>query len=162
MKTLRLILLLFLLGSLPPEISAQNVPVYNFAQLEPILNKRNDTTYLINFWATWCKPCVKEIPDLMKINQKFKNGKFKMILVSLDFDIHLQTKVIPFITEQKIDADVILLNDNKQHEWINKVNEQWTGAIPITIIHNKKFYFFREGEITFDELNELITKNIQQ
>ena len=138
MKTLRFILLLFFLGTLPAEISAQNVPLYNFAQLEPILNNRNDTTYVINFWATWCKPCVKEMPDLMKINQKFKNGKFRMILVSLDFDIHLQTKVIPFITEQNIDADVILLNDSKQHEWINKVNERGRVLfqLPSSIIKN--------------------------
>lgn len=143
-------------------VSAQQVPVYNFEQLEPVLNKRNDTTYVINFWATWCKPCVKEIPDLMKVNQKFKDQKFKMILVSMDFDTHLQTKVIPFINEQNIDADVILLNDSKQHEWIEKVNSKWSGAIPITILFNKDFYFFREGEIAFEELNGQIIKNLIQ
>lgn len=162
MKLFKFIILSFFLGTLITDATAQEVPVYNFRQLEPLLNKRNDTTYVVNFWATWCKPCVKEMPDLIKTNQKFKNGKFKMILVSMDFDIHLQTKVIPFINEQNIEADVILLNDSKQHEWINKVNEAWTGAIPITIIYNKDFYFFREGEITFSELNELITKNLKQ
>ena len=154
--------MLFLLGVLFTSLSAQQVPIYNFDQLEPILNKRNDTTYVINFWATWCKPCVKEMPDLMKANEKFKDEKFKMILVSMDFDTHLNTKVVPFINEQNIDADVILLNDSKQHQWIDKVNKEWSGAIPITIIFNEEFYFFREGEITYSELNELITKNIKQ
>jgi thiol-disulfide isomerase/thioredoxin len=162
MKTYVSYLLLLLFGALSTGISAQLVPVYSFDQLEPVLNKRNDTTYVINFWATWCKPCVKEIPDLMKANQNFKDQKFKMILVSMDFDTHLRTKVIPFINEQNIDTDVILLNDSKQHEWIEKVNNRWSGAIPITILFNKDFYFFREGEITFEELNEIITKNIIQ
>jgi thiol-disulfide isomerase/thioredoxin len=162
MKTYVSYLLLLLFGALSTGISAQHVPVYSFDQLEPVLNKRNDTTYVINFWATWCKPCVKEMPDLMKANQNFKDQKFKMILVSMDFDIHLRTKVIPFINEQNIDTDVILLNDSKQHEWIEKVNNRWSGAIPITILFNKDFYFFREGEITFEELNEIITKNIIQ
>ncbi|MEE4258544.1 MAG: TlpA disulfide reductase family protein [Bacteroidales bacterium] len=162
MKTYVSYLLLLLFGALSTGISAQQVPVYSFDQLEPVLNKRNDTTYVINFWATWCKPCVKEMPDLMKANQNFKDQKFKMILVSMDFDIHLRTKVIPFINEQNIDTDVILLNDSKQHEWIEKVNNRWSGAIPITILFNKDFYFFREGEITFEELNEIITKNIIQ
>ena len=117
---------------------------------------------IVDFWATWCKPCVKEMPDLMKANQKFKDQKFKMILVSMDFDTYLHTKVIPFINEQNIETDVILLNDSKQHEWIEKINSAWSGAIPITILFNKDFYFFREGEITFEELNELITKNLIQ
>lgn len=143
-------------------LTAQQVPVYNFGQLEPLLNKRNDTTFVINFWATWCKPCVKEMPDLLKADQKFKNEKFKLILVSLDFDIHLESKVLPFINKYDIESEVILLNDNKQHLWIDKVNKDWSGAIPITIVFNEDFYFFREGEITFDELNELITKNLKQ
>jgi len=155
-------ILLLIFSVLTTSVSAQQVPVYDFEQLEPVLNKRNDTTYVINFWATWCKPCVKEMPDLMKANQKFKDQKFKMILVSMDFDTYLHTKVIPFINEQNIETDVILLNDSKQHEWIEKVNSAWSGAIPITILFNKDFYFFREGEITFEELNELITKNLIQ
>lgn len=154
--------LLFLFALFTVGLTAQQVPVYNFGQLEPLLNKRNDTTFVINFWATWCKPCVKEMPDLLKADQKFKNEKFKLILVSLDFDIHLESKVLPFINKYDIESEVILLNDNKQHLWIDKVNKDWSGSIPITIIFNEDFYFFREGEITFDELNELITKNLKQ
>jgi thiol-disulfide isomerase/thioredoxin len=115
---------------------------------------------VVNFWATWCKPCIKEMPDLIKIHEKFKDGKFRMILVSMDFDTHLESKVIPFVKEYNIDTEVILLNDNKQHQWIDKVDKKWSGAIPVTLIYNKDLYFFREGEISFDELNEIITKNL--
>lgn len=162
MRIYKRLTLLFLFGVLCQALLAQQVAVYNFKQLKPILDKRNDTTFVVNFWATWCKPCVKEMPDLLKTSEQFKDEKFKLILVSLDFDAHLNSKVIPFINEYNIESEVILLNDNKQHEWIDKVNEAWSGAIPITIIFNKDFYFFREGEITFNELDELITKNLKR
>ena len=144
------------------QVNAQQIPIVSFKQFEPLLSQRNDTTYVVNFWATWCKPCVKEMPDLLMANTKFKNEKFRMILVSLDFDSHLESKVLPFVREYKIDADIMLLNDSKQHEWIDKVDKKWSGAIPITLIYNKDFYFFREGEINYDELNEIISNNLLQ
>jgi thiol-disulfide isomerase/thioredoxin len=159
MNNLKLIALLGI-GMFTFGLQAQQIPIVSFEQLEPVLNKRNDTTYVVNFWATWCKPCVKEMPGLLKAHQKFHEEKFRMILVSMDFDTQLESKVLPFVKEHNIDTDVILLNDNKQHQWIDKVDKNWSGAIPITLIYNKEFYFFREGEINFDELNEMITKNL--
>ena len=140
----------------------QQVKVYSdFNDFEPLLHKENDTTYVINFWATWCKPCVEEMPGFLELNKKYESRKFRMILVSLDFENYLQTKVIPFIREHKITADVVLLDAPGQNKWIDRVNKSWSGAIPITIIYNRDFYFFREGTITFEELNEIITKNLQ-
>jgi len=159
MNYLKLFVLLGL-GMFIVELQAQQIPMVNFEQLEPTLQERNDTTYVVNFWATWCKPCVKEMPDLIEAYEKYKDEKFRMILVSMDFDTHLESKVVPFVQEYNIDADVILLNDSKQHQWIDKVDEKWSGAIPVTLVYNRNFYFFREGEIGFDELNEIITKNL--
>ncbi len=63
----------------------QEVPKLTFDEIEPLLHKQNDTVYVINFWATWCKPCIKELPDFEKLNQAFKDDKVKVYLVSLDF-----------------------------------------------------------------------------
>ena len=156
-----LLLLLLLADSV--YLSGQHVPVFrDFEQFEPLLHRKNDTTYVINFWATWCKPCVEEMPGFLKLNEKFEGEKFRMILVSLDFESFLQTKVIPFIRKHHIKPDVVLLDAPDQTKWIDRVNKQWSGAIPITIIYNRDFYFFREGTITFDELNDIITKNLKQ
>lgn len=141
----------------------QNVTVYQkYSDFEHILKNKNDTTYIVNFWATWCKPCVEELPAFEQINQKFKGQKFKMILVSLDFDSSLDSRVKPFIYKNNIEAEVVLLADSKTNVWIDKVNEKWTGSIPVTIIYNKDFYLFREDSFSYDELNEIITNNIKQ
>ena len=130
--------------------------------MQPLLNKNNDTTYVVNFWATWCKPCVKELPAFEKLNKKYESKKLKVLLVSLDFPKQLESKVIPFVEDRNIKSEVILLKDPDANKWIPKVDSSWTGAIPATLIYkadNRKFY---ERSFTYEELeNELnlILKN---
>lgn len=157
------ILLVTMLAMVSLKMNSQEVVVFDkFSDFEYLLQKNNDTTYVINFWATWCKPCVNELPEFEEINQHFKNRKFKMILVSLDFDTQLNSKVIPFMLDQNIQSEVVLLADTKQNDWIDKVNKEWSGSIPVTVIYNNDFYFFKEGSMSYDELNEILTKNIKQ
>ena len=160
---LKLNILLFLLLSTfgLKDLTAQDIPVYNFAQFEPLLHQKNDTTYVINFWATWCKPCVEELPHFMEINSQYADKKFKMILVSLDFKSQMESKLIPFVDTQGINAEVILLDDLDYNSWINKVNRSWTGSIPATVIYNKDFYFFNENSMSYNELNEILKHNLK-
>lgn len=156
------IVLLLLIGFFAAaNVSAQQIPIYDFTQLEPLLHQKNDTTYVINFWATWCKPCVEELPHFMEINSQYSDKKFKMILVSLDFASQLDSKLIPYVNTHGINAEVILLNDPDANSWIDKVNKSWTGSIPATIIYNKDFYFFNENSMSYDELNEIIKQNLK-
>lgn len=156
-----ILLVIIVLASV--NLRSQDVHVFEkFSDFEYLLQKNNDTTYVVNFWATWCKPCIKELPEFEKINQEFNNRKFKMILVSLDFETQLDSKVKPFINEQNIQSEVVLLADTKHNVWIDKVNPEWSGSIPVTVIYNKDFYFFKEGSMSYAELNQVITKNIKQ
>lgn len=125
---------------------------YNFDGLQPYLNQKNDTLYVINFWATWCVPCVKELPHFEKLNQKYKNGKFRMILVSLDFPKMIESRVISFIKQKKLKAEVIVLNDPDANSWIEKVAKEWSGAIPATIIYRSEKRKFYEHSFTEKEL----------
>jgi thiol-disulfide isomerase/thioredoxin len=145
------------------KLFSQEIPVFEkFTDFEHLLHKNNDTTYILNFWATWCKPCVTELPEFEKINQQFKHKKFKMILVSLDFESQLDSKVRPFIKEKNMQANVVLLADTKENSWIDKVDKEWSGSIPATIIYNSNFNFFKEGSMTYEELKEIISKNIKK
>lgn len=122
--------------------------------------KQNDTLYVVNFWATWCQPCVEELPDFMKANNEFKSEKFKMILVSLDKAVDFETKVKNYIKTNNIKPDVYVLSDNKRmNEWIPKINKTWSGAIPATAIYkNGKQVFFNEGQISYNDLVNTINK----
>ncbi len=134
------------------EKDGNRVKSFNFDGLESYLNQKNDTLYVINFWATWCVPCVKELPHFEKLNQKYKKSKFKLILISLDFPKMIESRVIPFIKQKKLKAEVIVLNDPDANSWIEKVAKEWSGAIPATVIYRNHKREFYEQSFTEEEL----------
>jgi thiol-disulfide isomerase/thioredoxin len=129
------------------------ITVYNFPALdEALLQKKTDTTYVVNFWATWCKPCVKEMPYFEKIASEYSKDKVKVIFVSLDFPDRLGTQVVPFIEKNDIQSEVVLLDDDNANDWIPKVSIEWQGAIPATLIYNQNERAFFERSFTYEEL----------
>lgn len=149
-KIKNLILSFFLFAMAMPVFP--QIPVMNFSEFEPNLHKSNDTTYVINFWATWCKPCVDELPAFEELNRKYSDKPVKVLLVSMDFVRNLESRVIPFIAANNLKSEIILLNDPKSHQWIDKVSPEWSGSIPATVIYNRSKRSFYERTFHFDEL----------
>ena len=140
------------------QVVNSKIPVLNFSELEAAyLQIENDTTYVVNFWATWCKPCIKELPAFEQLREAHKNDKLQVVLVSLDFPEKLETGVIPFIEKKGLTSKVVLLDDPDANSWIPKVSDTWSGAIPATVIVNKKGKKFFERSFTYDELEKEIT-----
>ena len=126
-----------------------------FEDMEHLFHINNDTTYLINFWATWCKPCVQELPLFERLLNELKGEKYKSILVSLDFPNKIESKLIPFIKDNKLMSEVVVLTDGKQQQWIDKVDKDWDGAIPVSLIYKKAKSKFLYGEVhDYEELKK--------
>ena len=132
----------------------EKITSYNYNSLAPLLHKSDDTIYVINFWATWCKPCVKELPAFEKLQAMYKSKKVKVILISLDFPNQVESRLIPFIKKKNLQSKVILLNDPDQDIWIPKISEKWSGAIPATLIYNKSKRQFFEKSFSYEELEK--------
>jgi thiol-disulfide isomerase/thioredoxin len=157
----RKVLVLFLMLIIGHYSDAQvkvvkKIKVLNYESLEPYLHKNNDTIYLINFWATWCGPCIKELPAIEAIQNKYADKKFKVLLVSLDFPRDLTSRLEPFVKAKNITSEVVLLDDPDQNSWIDKIDPRWTGEIPFTLIYGKHFRESYSQPFTFDELNSII------
>ena len=137
---------------------AQQVPVLKITDLEKRIKNDSDTTYIVNFWATWCAPCVKELPDFDSISKVYAGKKIKVLLVTMDFKQDLQTKVLPFIRSKKIYSEVLLLDEVNGNYFIPKISDAWSGALPATLIINqkKKFNHFFEKKLTFEFLKNEI------
>ncbi len=114
----------------------------------------NDTTYVINFWATWCSPCVKEIGYFEALHRKYAGNKVQVVLVSLDFPNQVDRRVVPFLEEKAITAPVRLVTELDYNSWIDQVDPSWSGALPATLILRKDKRIFMEKELTEDELFE--------
>jgi thiol-disulfide isomerase/thioredoxin len=118
--------------------SAQTVSVVKITDVEKRIKNSSDTTYIVNFWATWCAPCVKELPDFEKINSEFKDKKIVVLLITLDFKEDLEKKVIPFIKNKELKSEILLLDESNANYFIPKISNDWTGALPATLILNNK------------------------
>ncbi len=142
--------------------SNAQVKELNYAELEPYLHKQNDTCYVINFWATWCAPCVAELPYFELLNERYKLQPVKVILVSLDFPRHKESRLLPFIDKHQLKSEVFFLNDPNANEWINSIDPEWSGAIPYTLIYKKKQRFYYEQSFTYEELEKAVQLALPQ
>lgn len=141
----------------PSDTSFNNddIPIYTFDELEPLLYTEDSKIHIINFWAMWCAPCIKELP--LFENYAKQNKNVEMTLVSLDFPKDIETKLKPFLKKKGISLNVVLLDDPNANSWINKIDPNWSGAIPFTIIfnHKKRSYHERSFENIEDFENEI-------
>ena len=138
------------------------VKFISLSDLESRFAKGSDTTYVVNFWATWCGPCIAELPAFEQINKENTNKPVKVLLVSLDFKSKLNTAVIPFVVKNNIKSEVFIINEPDQQTFIEKVDQNWSGAIPATLFVNtkKNIRSFYEKEFTFEELSKTF-KNLK-
>ena len=143
--------LLFLL--FPLLLNAQTVPSLSYNELKPLLNQKGDKIYVVNFWATWCAPCIKELPYFEVLNQR---EDVQVLLVSLDFPKHKESRLLPFIKKNKLQAKVVLLDDADENYWINDIHPNWSGALPATLIYTKKQRGFYEQSFTASKLDKIL------
>jgi thiol-disulfide isomerase/thioredoxin len=118
--------------------AAQRVAVLKFPALQQRLARPSDTTYVVNFWATWCGPCVREIPAFEKVRAAQAGKKVKFIFVSLDYASQLDKKVNPFVQKHALRSEVLLLDETDPNTWLQKVDTSWSGSIPFTLIYNNQ------------------------
>jgi len=133
-------------------ISGQTISEIDREGITMLTQKSNDTTYVVNFWATWCSPCVKEISYFEELYRKYNSSTVSVILVSLDFPNQVEKRLLPFIQEKEISAPVLLMTDLNYNGWIDRVDPTWSGALPATLIYNRESRIFLEKELTRDDL----------
>jgi len=141
----------------------QKIPAYNADALMKRASA-NDTVYVINFWATWCIPCVKEIPVFDTVFTAYKGKPVKVLLVSFDFKESYPDKINTFIKKKKLQPEVVWFSETNANEFIPKIENSWSGSLPATLIiqPSKKFRWFTEGIVTRTQLSTIINKQLSQ
>jgi thiol-disulfide isomerase/thioredoxin len=134
---------------------AQKPAVYKINDLLKRIHNNSDTIYVVNFWATWCKPCVQEMPEFESFYRQNKPALVKIILVSMDFKEDLDKKLVPFLEKNPYSSEVILLDEVNGNDFIDKIHTKWGGAIPATYFttKNKKKEAIFEKKVNLELLN---------
>jgi len=138
-------------------VSAQQVPLIRLAELQKLMDAPSDEVKVVNFWATWCAPCIKELPLFEKINQDRKDAKVTLVSMDIDLDSNPE-KVYKFVSRKKLQSQVVILNERNPNDWIDKIEKEWSGALPATLLINTKNgkRKFVEKELHEGELEKLI------
>jgi len=127
-------------------------------EVEAILKEPGDSLTVMNFWATWCKPCVAELPHFEKVRLEMKEQPIRFFYISLDFAEEQNKRLNPFISRKMPGARVWLLDESDYNQWINKIEASWSGAIPATLFFQQSTgkRIFASGEMSEDKLRHEI------
>lgn len=151
---------LFFITCISSACYAQKAEVIKFDKLEKIIHQKTDKLTVINFWATWCGPCIKELPYFESLNKK-RNNEVDVFLISVDFASKIDL-VDKFIRKKKLESTIYLLDEIDYNSWIDKVDSTWSGAIPATLIINQQTgkRKFIEGELYKGDLERYLKEII--
>ena len=133
MKTRLLIFTIFVFGSL--HSIAQSSKLVKIGFIKDMIEKKSDKIQVINFWATWCAPCIKEMPLFEKLHETRSDVKVSLVSVDLNLDPN-PTKVHKFVERKKLKSTVYILDERDANVWIDIIEKKWEGAIPATLIVN--------------------------
>ena len=133
----------------------QEIKVIQFDKLEDLMAVNGNEVKIFNFWATWCKPCIEEMPVFETISQNYRLKGVDVYLISMDFMKDLE-RVNTFVSKKELSSKVMLLNEPDYDSWINRVDPSWSGALPATLIVSKDGKFFFERKMELAELRQKI------
>ncbi len=126
------------------KVTGQKIEYFKVPELTKLLNNKDNKLLVVNFWATWCQPCIVELPNFEKVAKSYDASKVRFILVSLDFPSEINKRLLPFLKKNKITLDVAVMTDVDYNSWIDLVDPRWQGEIPATLflnnVSNKRYF----------------------
>jgi thiol-disulfide isomerase/thioredoxin len=132
---------------------AQTVKKVKAEELGEYISK-SDHPLVVNFWATWCAPCIAEIPYFQEEVKKYADQKAELVLVSLDFQDAYPAQLTSFIKKKNYEATFFWLNETNADHFCPVIDPKWSGSIPSTLFINNKTGYrkFFERQLTHPQL----------
>lgn len=139
-----------------------NFEKINSDQMSALLASDTAAVKVVNVWATWCAPCVREFPPFLSLKQKMEHESVEMIFVSADFASE-RDSAIRFLASQGVDFKTYWMRGDT-NEFINNLSESWSGALPATFVFNRRheLVYFYQGEVDFSLLENKINQSLAE
>ncbi len=119
------------------QLKAQDIPKWKLTDLEAAMKGTKKPT-IFNFWASFCKPCIEELPYFQELQKKYDSAGVQLILVSLDLPEAYPARIKKFAQKQKITAPVVFFFETNADLFCPAVDSKWSGAIPASLFINNK------------------------
>jgi len=156
-----LVIILILLLHMP--MQGQVIKKVKITEVEKMITESR-TPLIINMWATWCMPCIEEIPYFIKEVDKHNSSvtaaqdSIHLLLVSLDFKEAFPADISAFAKKRKFTARIVWLDETNADYFCPKIDARWSGAIPATLFVNNKTGYrnFVENKLSREELKKEI------
>jgi thiol-disulfide isomerase/thioredoxin len=128
---------------------AQTIKKVKIEELAEYIRK-SDHPLVVNFWATWCAPCIEEIPYFQEEVKKHAGQKAELVLVSLDFKDAYPSQLASFIKKKNYEATFFWLDETNADHFCPQIDPKWSGSIPSTLFINNKTGYrkFYERQLT--------------
>jgi thiol-disulfide isomerase/thioredoxin len=143
-------------------VQAQSISKWKLADLQAAI-KDADKPTIFNFWATFCKPCIEEIPHFQEVAKKYDSAGVKLVFVSLDLEEAYPTKIQTFAKKRNINFPITFLDETNADLFCPAVDPKWSGAIPATLFINNKTGYrqFYEDQLSKEQVEKEVRKMIQ-
>ena len=142
-------------------VRSQSLPSWKITDLQEYINNA-DSVLVINFWATFCKPCIRELPFMQSVSEKLKHKRVQMLLVSLDLPEAYPVVIDSFAKANNCSAPIVWLNETNADYFCPKVDKSWSGGIPATLFINRKKGYRKlvEEEMDQERFEEELRKSL--
>ena len=118
---------------------------------------------VINFFATWCRPCVEELPWFQKTVPNYKDTRVKLLLVSLDYADDYPKEIRSFAKKHEINAQIVWLDEADPNYFCPKIDKRWEGTIPVSLMVNNANHFraFYDHQIPEEQLKTALNNLVE-
>jgi thiol-disulfide isomerase/thioredoxin len=125
------------------------------------VNKTSGKLRLVNFWATWCGPCVNEFPDLVQMHRQYRSRGFELVTVAAQF-LDEEKAVSTFLKKQQASTRNYIFGDNDKYALMGAFDKKWEGGLPFTLLLSPqgKVLYRKQGSIEVQKVKALIVKSL--
>lgn len=139
-----------------PFIFSQTVTPIDKERLDSLIAQRNGKQLFLNIWATWCKPCVEEFPDIIRLSNE--RADIDVVAISADFPDEIEEKILPFLKKMNVPFDVYVADFAGQDEFFSLFDKRWGGEIPATFVYDRsgRLVNFMRGKHSYIEFKKAV------
>jgi peroxiredoxin len=118
---------------------------------------------LVNFWATWCAPCVAEFDEFVTVNRMYRHRDFELVTVSMN-EPDEKDKVLEFLKKQHASNRNLIFASDDRERLMNSFDSHWQGALPYTVLIDPdgKVIYHESGSVDILAVKRAIQKAMNE